>query len=58
VEAATSPRRRLFHLELMERGYYIAQRGMINLSVPMQESDLAGFLQATRDYLIRHADVL
>jgi glutamate-1-semialdehyde 2,1-aminomutase len=58
VEAATSPRRRLFHLELMERGYYIAQRGMINLSLPMQESDLAGFLQATRDHLIRHADVL
>jgi hypothetical protein len=42
----------------MERGYYIAQRGMINLSLPMQESDLAGFLQATRDHLIRHADVL
>ncbi len=58
VEAATSPRRRLFHLEMMERGYYIAQRGMINLSLPMQESDLAGFLEATRDYLIRHADVL
>jgi glutamate-1-semialdehyde 2,1-aminomutase len=58
VEAPTSPRRRLFHLELMERGYYIAQRGMINLSLPMQESDLAGFLQATRDHLIRHADVL
>jgi glutamate-1-semialdehyde 2,1-aminomutase len=58
VEVSTAPRRRLFHLELMERGYYIAQRGMINLSLPMQESDLAGFLQATRDYLIRHAAVL
>jgi glutamate-1-semialdehyde 2,1-aminomutase len=58
VEAATSPRRRLFHLELMERGYYIAQRGMINLSLPMQESDLAGFLQATREHLSRHADIL
>ena len=58
VQPPTSPRRRLFHLELMERGYYIAQRGMINLSLPMQESDLAGFLQATRDHLIRHADVL
>jgi glutamate-1-semialdehyde 2,1-aminomutase len=58
VEAAISPRRRLFHLELMERGYYIAQRGMVNLSLPMQERDIAGFLQTTRDYLIRHADIL
>lgn len=58
VDAATSPRRRLFHLELMERGCYIAQRGMVNLSLPMQESDIAGLLQATRDYLIRHADIL
>jgi glutamate-1-semialdehyde 2,1-aminomutase len=58
VEAPASPRRRLFHLELMERGYYIAQRGMINLSLPMTESDFAGFLQATRDYLIGRADVL
>jgi hypothetical protein len=45
-------------LELMERGYYIAQRGMMNLSLPMQESDIAGVLQATREYLIRHAGVL
>jgi glutamate-1-semialdehyde 2,1-aminomutase len=58
VEPATAPRRRLFHLELMERGYYIAQRGMINLSLPMTEGDLAGFLAATRDYLIRHAAIL
>ena len=58
VEPATSPRRRLFHLELMERGYYIAQRGMINLSLPMQESDLAGFLRASREFLIRHAGIL
>jgi glutamate-1-semialdehyde 2,1-aminomutase len=58
VEAATSPRRRLFHLELMERGYYIAQRGMVNLSLPMQERDIGGFLHTTRDYLIRHADIL
>ena len=40
--AGHSPQRRLFHLELMERGYYIAQRGMINLSLPMQNSDIAG----------------
>lgn len=58
VEAANSPRRRLFHLELMERGHYIAQRGTINLSLPMQDGDLAGFLQTTRDFLVRHAGIL
>jgi glutamate-1-semialdehyde 2,1-aminomutase len=54
VEPASAPRRRLFHLEMLERGYYVAQRGMIALSLPTQESDLSGFVQATRDYLIRH----
>lgn len=47
--------RRLFQLEMIERGYYVAQRGMINLSLPMQESDLAGFVGAARDYLTRYA---
>ena len=42
----------------IERGYYVAQRGMINLSLPVQESDLVGFVQATREYLIRHAPLL
>lgn len=58
VEPADAPKRRLFHLELMQRGYYIAQRGMLNLSLPMQESDIAGFVQAVRDYLIRHAGII
>jgi glutamate-1-semialdehyde 2,1-aminomutase len=58
VEAATAPRRRLFHLEMLELGFYIAPRGMINLSLPMEESDVAGLLQATREYLSRHSDIL
>jgi glutamate-1-semialdehyde 2,1-aminomutase len=58
VEAADSPRRRLFHLELMERGFYIARRGMVNLSLPMQESDIARFVEAIREFLIRHAETL
>jgi glutamate-1-semialdehyde 2,1-aminomutase len=58
VEAADSPRRRLYHLELMERGFYIARRGMINLSLPMLESDIARLVQATREYLMRHAGIL
>lgn len=58
VEAADSARRRLFHLELIERGFYIARRGMVNLSLPIQESDIARFVLAIREYLIRHAVIL
>jgi glutamate-1-semialdehyde 2,1-aminomutase len=58
VEAADSPRRRLFHLEMLERGFYIARRGMVNLSLPMQESDIARFVHATREFLIKHAGIL
>jgi len=58
VEAATTTQRRLFHLEMLEQGFYIASRGMLTLSLPMREDDLAGFLRATREYLMRHADIL
>jgi len=47
--------RRLFQLEMIERGYYVSQRGMINLSLPMQQSDVDGFVAAVRDYLTRYA---
>ena len=58
VEAADSPRRRLFHLELLEHGFYIARRGMVNLSLPMQEGDIARFVEAAREFLLRHAKML
>ncbi|TAM96793.1 MAG: aminotransferase class III-fold pyridoxal phosphate-dependent enzyme [Rhizobiaceae bacterium] len=41
----------LFHLEMMERGQYVARRGMINLSLPMAESELDGFASAFEDFL-------
>jgi len=52
------PLRRLFHLELLKRGYYIAQRGMVNLSLPVTTGDLAGFLEAADAVLALHADLL
>ena len=58
VDPVNVPIRRLFQLEMIARGYFIAQRGMLNLSLPVQEPDLAGFLQATREYLLEHADAL
>ncbi|MBS0612097.1 MAG: aminotransferase class III-fold pyridoxal phosphate-dependent enzyme [Proteobacteria bacterium] len=58
VAPAGAPVRRLFQLEMIERGFYVAQRGMINLSLPMLDTDLSGFVSAARDFLIRHADLL
>ncbi len=58
VVPANAPIRRLFQLEMIERGFYVAQRGMINLSLPMQEKDLAAFVAAARDFLMRHAAIL
>jgi glutamate-1-semialdehyde 2,1-aminomutase len=58
VESPTSPLRRLFQLEMIERGYFVAQRGMINLSLPMKEADTKGFVGAVREYLTRNADLL
>jgi len=53
-----APVRRLFQLEMIESGYFVAQRGMINLSLPVQQADLAGFVEAVGKFLARHADLL
>jgi glutamate-1-semialdehyde 2,1-aminomutase len=58
VEPANSPLRRLFHLEMMLRGYYVAQRGLICLSMPMSEHDELGFVEAVREHLLRHRELL
>ncbi len=58
VLPTSAPVRRLFQLEMIERGFFVAQRGMINLSLPIEEADLAGFVQAAREFLQRHAGVL
>ena len=54
VEAVGSPLRRLFQLEMIARGYYVAQRGMINLSLPLLDGDLDGFVREVREFLVRH----
>jgi len=53
-----APVRRLFQLEMIDNGYFVAQRGMINLSLPVEQADLAGFVEAARGFLGRHADLL
>ncbi len=58
VEPSDSPRRRLFHLEMMLQGYYVAQRGTINMSMPVTQDDESGFVDAVRGYLSRHRQLL
>lgn len=58
VDPVSAPVRRLFQLEMMARGYYVALRGMITLSLPMEDLHLQPFIDAVRDYLTRHADIL
>ena len=58
VESANSAARSLFQLEMLRRGYYVARRGIITLSLPMTDKDIQGFLDAVRGYLSEHGDLL
>ena len=41
----------MLHIFLLERGYYIARRGFVALSLPLGQQDLSGFVEAVRDFL-------
>jgi glutamate-1-semialdehyde 2,1-aminomutase len=48
----------LLHLFLLERGFYIARRGFVSLSLVLMEEDLAGFVGAVREFVEEHKDLL
>ena len=50
--------RRLFQLEMIENGYFVAQRGMINLSLPVEQDDLARFVKTVGEFLARYSALL
>jgi glutamate-1-semialdehyde 2,1-aminomutase len=58
IQPPGAPLRRLFQLELIARGYYVAQRGTINLSLPITETDVKGFVGEVRECLTRNVDIL
>ncbi len=43
--------RALFHLEMLARGFYVARRGFIALSLPLTERDCDAFASAFEDFL-------
>jgi len=48
----------LFHLDMMGRGYYLARRGMITLSLPMTDADLDGFVGAVEEWFDERRDLI
>jgi glutamate-1-semialdehyde 2,1-aminomutase len=49
---------KLFHLEMIDRGYYLARRGFIALSLPTTEADAEGFAGAVGDFLDTHGAMI
>jgi glutamate-1-semialdehyde 2,1-aminomutase len=57
VESADE-KRALFHLEMMQRGYYLARRGYMALSVVLEPKDYDGFVTACGAVADEYASVL
>lgn len=52
AEPSDARMRALFHLEMLERGVYMARRGFISLSLPLTDEDHQGFAEAFDDVLM------
>jgi glutamate-1-semialdehyde 2,1-aminomutase len=48
----------LFHLEMMDRGYYFGRRGYISLSLPTIAADCENFAAAVDDFLTTHGPLI
>ncbi len=48
----------LFHLWLLEKGFYIARRGFFALSLPLTQDDLDAFVDATRMFIEEYRGLL
>lgn len=48
----------LLHLFLLEKGFYIARRGFLALSLALSEEELEGFVQAVRQFVQEYRSLL
>lgn len=48
----------IFHLFLLDRGYYIARRGFVALSLALSEEDLNGFVEVVRGFISSYRNLL
>ncbi|WP_270936747.1 aspartate aminotransferase family protein [Falsiroseomonas oryzae] len=58
VAAGNQALKELLFLDLLERGFYIARRGMVALSLVLGEAELDGFRDAVEDALALRAPLL
>ena len=58
LAGAPEEARRLLQLEMIARGFHIARRGYLSLSLLLEESDLEAFAEAFGEFLDTHAAVL
>jgi glutamate-1-semialdehyde 2,1-aminomutase len=50
--------RELFFFDMLQRGFYLARRGMIALSLEVTASDTAAFVEAVSEFASAHAGLL
>ncbi len=50
--------RELFFLDMLERGFYLARRGMVALSLEIGEAETQRFTAAVAEFAATHAAVL
>jgi glutamate-1-semialdehyde 2,1-aminomutase len=50
--------RELFHLDLLERGFYLARRGMLALSLEIGDDECESLCAAVADFVAERRDVL
>ena len=48
----------IFHLFLLDKGYYISRRGFFALSLALTDEDLKGFIDVVKDFLESHKSLL
>jgi glutamate-1-semialdehyde 2,1-aminomutase len=58
VAAGHQALKELLFLDLLERGFYVARRGMVALSLAVGEAELAGFTEAVEEVLALRAPLL
>ncbi len=58
LDAANPALIALWHVEMLLRGYYVTPRGMLALSLPFGDAELAGFVDAFDDFLSSNRQVL
>lgn len=51
ADAVDPEKQTLFHLEMVDRGFYLARRGYMSLSLPLTEADYDAFADAFDDVL-------